>query len=156
LQARCNSGSPLARHSYAGNLACAATLFLKQLPIVLSAATCLGRSDHTAIDEERQMGRLDWLVLKICLGMFAVANFIACIITTDIKVLVPLNVLVALLCFCIFLFMESKVSGLSRDFGISKRAARKLIGNYFAYYKNVERITIDEYLERTSRPAEDN
>jgi hypothetical protein len=102
------------------------------------------------------MGKLDWLILKICLGMFAVANFIICIITTDPKVLIPLNLVVALLCLGIVLFMESKVSGLSKDFGIPKRTARKLIGDYFAYYKNVERITIDEYLERASQPADES
>jgi hypothetical protein len=97
------------------------------------------------------MGKLDGLVLKISLGIFAVVNFVACIITTDPKVLVPLNVLAAAICGGMFLFMEGKVAGLARDLGISKKAARRLIGEYFDYYKNVERVSIDDYLDRSSR-----
>lgn len=95
------------------------------------------------------MGKIDGLILKISLGVFAATNFVTCIITTDFKVLVPVNFVVAVVCFGIFLFMESKISGLSSDLGISKRDARKLVGDYFDYYKNVERISIDEYLDRS-------
>jgi hypothetical protein len=95
------------------------------------------------------MGKIDGLILKVSLGLFATANFVACIITTEPQVLVPLNVAVAVLCLCIFLFLESRVSGLARELAMSKKEARKLIGDYFDYYKNVERISIDEYLERS-------
>lgn len=97
------------------------------------------------------MGKLGWLMLKICLGIVVAANFVFLIVTTDLRVLIVLNVAVALVCFGIFAFMESKVSGLAKDLGISKGAARKLIGDYFAYYKNVERIPIDDYLEKAAR-----
>ena len=101
------------------------------------------------------MGKIEGLVLKIFLGFFAATNFVACIITTDLKVLIPLNVLLAAVCFGLFLFMESVVSGLSRDFAISKKDARKLVGEYFRYYKNIERIPIDEYLERSLHVGND-
>ena len=94
------------------------------------------------------MSKLAGLLVKICLGMFAAVNFAACIVTTEARVLIPLNCVVALLCLGIVLFMESKVAGLARDLGLTRSVARKLIGDYFAYYKNVERISIDEYLER--------
>jgi hypothetical protein len=93
------------------------------------------------------MGKIDCLIMKISLGIFAAANFVFCIITTDVKVLIPLNLLVAVICFCIFLFFKSKVSELSTDLGITKKEASKLVGEYFDYYKNVERIPIDEYLK---------
>lgn len=92
---------------------------------------------------------MDLLILKICLGIFAATNFVACIITTDFKVLATLNILVAVLCLCIFLFMESKFSGLAIDLGISKKDARKLVREYFNYYKNVERISIYEYFDKS-------
>jgi hypothetical protein len=101
------------------------------------------------------MGKIDGLILKISLGIFAATNLAACIVTTDPKVLIPLNVVVALICFGMFLFVESRVSGLSRELGISKKQARKLVGDYFDYYKNVERITIDEYLERSAGREDD-
>jgi hypothetical protein len=94
------------------------------------------------------MGKMDWLIMKIFLGIFAATNFVACIITTDAKVLVPLNILVAAICLCIFLFLESKFSGIAMDLGISKKDARKLVREYFDYYKNVERISIYEYFEK--------
>ena len=57
--------------------------------------------------------------------------------------------LVAVVCLCIFLYMESKFSGLAIDLGISKKSARKLVREYFDYYKNVERISIYEYFDRS-------
>lgn len=93
------------------------------------------------------MGGIGGLILKISLGVFAATNIVTCIITTDIRVLAVLNILVAAICLGTYLFMESKFSGLAMDLGISKNEARKLVGDYFVYYKNVERITIDEYLE---------
>ena len=95
------------------------------------------------------MEKMNCLILKICLGIFAVTNFVACIVTTDFKVLVPLNMLAAVICLGIFFFMESKFSGLAMDLGISKKDARKLVGEYFNYYKNVERISIYEYFDRS-------
>jgi hypothetical protein len=83
------------------------------------------------------------------LGVLAATNFVVCIITTDLRVLIPLNLLVAVIFISIFRVIASNISGLSRDLGISRRAAGKLVGDYFAYYKNVERISIDEYLKRT-------
>lgn len=95
------------------------------------------------------MDKINYLILKIILGIFAATNFVACIITTDFKVLFILNCLVAVACFSIFFFIDSNISGLSRDLGISKKDASKLVGKYFVYYKNVEKITIDEYLKRS-------
>lgn len=94
------------------------------------------------------MGNFNALVLKIALGTFAATNFVACIITTDLKVLIPLNLFVAIICFGIYFFIASNISGLARDLGISKKVASKLVGEYFFYYKNVERISIDEYLKK--------
>jgi hypothetical protein len=102
------------------------------------------------------MGKLEALILKISLGIFAAVNFTACIITTDPKVLIPLNIAVAILCLGIVLFMESKVAGLSKDLGIPKSQARKLIGDYFNYYKNVDRVSIDEYLARLEKKGDDS
>jgi DNA polymerase I-like protein with 3'-5' exonuclease and polymerase domains len=45
--------------------------------------------------------------------------------------------------------MESKFSGLAIDLGISKKSARRLVREYFDYYKNVERISIYEYVDRS-------
>jgi DNA polymerase I-like protein with 3'-5' exonuclease and polymerase domains len=45
--------------------------------------------------------------------------------------------------------MESKFSGLAIDLGISKKMARRLVREYFYYYKNVERISIYEYFDRS-------
>lgn len=95
------------------------------------------------------MRTIDGLLLKISLGLFAAINLFTCIITTDFQVLVPLNIFVAVVCICIFLFIQTKFSALATELGISKDAARKLVGDYFIYYKNVERITIDEYLEKS-------
>jgi len=95
------------------------------------------------------MRTIDGLLLKIGLGLFAAINLFTCIITTDVRVLVSLNIFVAVICFCIFFFIQAKFSALATDLGISKAAARKLVGDYFIYYKNVERITIDEYLEKS-------
>ena len=92
---------------------------------------------------------MDSVVWKICLGIFAATNFVACIITTDFKVLFLLNMVVAIVCLCIFLYMESKFSGLAIDLGISKKNARKLVREYFDYYKSVERISIYEYFDRS-------
>jgi hypothetical protein len=115
-----------------------------------------GSEDSRCIpEEEAPMGKIDCLILKICLGIIAATNFVACIITTDIKVLIPLNIVVVVICFSIFLFMESKYSGLAADLGISKKEARKLISDYFNYYKNVERISIYEYFDRTSTDRDD-
>jgi len=96
------------------------------------------------------MGRIESLILKIALGVFAATNFVVCIITTDLRVLIPLNILVAVIFIAVYCFIASNISGLSRDLGISRREAGKLVGDYFAYYKNVERISIDEYLKRMS------
>jgi hypothetical protein len=96
------------------------------------------------------MGKIEGLILKIALGVFAATNFIICIITTDLRVLIPLNILVAVIFIAVYCFIASNISGLSRDLGISRREAGKLVGDYFAYYKNVERISIDEYLKRMS------
>lgn len=95
------------------------------------------------------MRTIDGLLLKIGLGLFAAINLFTCIITTNFQVLVPLNIFVAIICFGIFLFIQAKFSALATELGISKDAARKLVGDYFIYYKNVERITIDEYLEKS-------
>ena len=92
---------------------------------------------------------MDYLIWKICFGIFAATNFVACIITTDFKVLFLLNMVVTGFCLCIFLYMESKFSGLAIDLGISKKSARKLVREYFDYYKNVERISIYEYFDRS-------
>jgi hypothetical protein len=92
---------------------------------------------------------MDLLILKIFLGIFAATNLVTCIITTDFKILVTINILAAVLCLCIFLFMESKFSGLAIDLGISKKEARKLVREYFNYYKNVERISIYEYFDKS-------
>ena len=89
------------------------------------------------------------LLLKICLGIFAATNFLACIVTTDLVALACVNLVVAAVCLGIFLFMESKFSGIAQDLGISKAAARKLTREYFNYYKNVERISIYEYYDRS-------
>jgi hypothetical protein len=99
--------------------------------------------------QEGRMEKMDRLILKICVGMFAATNFVACIISTELKVLIPLNILVAVVCLCIFLFMESKFSGLAMDLGISKKDARKLVREYFNYYKNVERVSVYEYFDRS-------
>ena len=92
---------------------------------------------------------MDSLIWKICFGIFAATNFVACIITTDFKVLFLLNMVVTVFCLCIFLYIESKFSGLAIDLGISKKSARKLVREYFDYYKNVERISIYEYFDRS-------
>ena len=97
------------------------------------------------------MGKIEGLILKIALGVFAAANFVVCIITIDLRVLIPLNILVAVIFIAVYCFIASNISGLSRDLGISRREASKLVGDYFAYYKNVERISIDEYLKKTSQ-----
>ncbi len=97
------------------------------------------------------MGKIEGLILKIALGVFAATNFVACIITIDLRVLIPLNILVAVIFIVVYCFIASNISGLSRDLGISRREAGKLVGDYFSYYKNVERISIDEYLKRTSQ-----
>ena len=97
------------------------------------------------------MGKIEGLVLKIALGVFAATNFVVCIITTNLRVLIPLNILVAIIFIAVFRFIASNISGLSRELGISRQAAGKLVGDYFAYYKNVERTSIDEYLKRTSQ-----
>jgi hypothetical protein len=96
------------------------------------------------------MGKINRLILKIVLGIFVATNFVACIVTTDLRILGPLNLLLAVVCFGVFRLIDRNVSGLSRDLGISREAARVLIGDYFAYYKNVEKISIDEYLKRSS------
>ena len=97
------------------------------------------------------MGKIEGLILKIALGVFVATNFVVCIITTDLRVLIPLNILVAVIFIAVYCFIASNISGLSRDLGISRREAGKLVGDYFSYYKNVERISIDEYLKRTSQ-----
>jgi hypothetical protein len=94
------------------------------------------------------MGNLNGLIVKIVLGMLVATNFIACIITTDLKVLLILNLFVAVVCLGIVLFIGVNISRLARDLGISKGDAGKLVGEYFTYYKNVERIPIDEYLKK--------
>lgn len=94
------------------------------------------------------MGNLNALVLKIVLGILAATNFVACIVTTELKVLLILNGCVAAVCFGIFLFVGTHVSRLAKDLGLSKGDAAKLVGEYFVYYKNVERIPIDEYLKK--------
>ena len=96
------------------------------------------------------MGKINGLIIKISLGIYAATNFVTCIITTDMRVLIPLNILVTVGCLCIFLIIESKFSSLAIDLNITKDAARKLVGDYFIYYKNVGKITIDEYLELSS------
>jgi len=102
------------------------------------------------------MARIDRLIIKLCLGMWVVANLVVAIATTDFRVLVPVNILVGLLCLGIFLFMQVKCSGLAADLGISKQDARKLITDYFDYYKNVERISIYEYFDRLRMRAADD
>ena len=97
------------------------------------------------------MGKIESLILKIALGVFAATNFAVCIITTNLRVLIPMNILVAIIFIAVFRLIASNISGLSRDLGISRQEAGKLVGDYFAYYKNVERISIDEYLKRTSQ-----
>lgn len=94
------------------------------------------------------MGNLNSLVVKIILGILAATNFVACIVTTDLKVLLALNAFVVAGCFGCFLFVGTHISRLAKDLGISKGEAVKLVGKYFVYYKNVERIPIDEYLKR--------
>ena len=96
------------------------------------------------------MGKIYGLVLKIFLGFFAAANFVAGIVTTDLRTIVILNVLVAIVCLCIYLFIESRFSGLATDLGISRAEARQLICNYFNHYKNVEKISVYEYHEKLS------
>ena len=44
------------------------------------------------------MGKVGSLILKITLGLLAAANFTVCIITTDPRVLVVVNVIVLALC----------------------------------------------------------
>lgn len=93
------------------------------------------------------MGKIECLVLKIILGVFAAANLFACIITTDFMVLAVINGLVAVGCLGIFLYVQRNISALSKDLGISRKEANKLVEDYFAYYKNVGKISIDEYLK---------
>lgn len=93
------------------------------------------------------MGKVGSLVLKISLGIFAATNFLVLMITTDVKVLVIANIAVAIICISIFALIEARIATLSTDFGISKNAARELAGAYFVYYKNVEKISIDEFRE---------
>ena len=97
------------------------------------------------------MGKIDGLILKIALGAFAATNCVACIFTTAAEVLVPLNLLVALACIALFLFVRSIVAGIARDLGISRGEAGRVVGSYFSYYRNVERVSLDEYLRRTAR-----
>lgn len=99
------------------------------------------------------MRSIDGLLLKIAVGAFATVNLFTCIITTKVQVLVPLNILVAVGCIGIYLYIESKYSSLATELGISKNAARMLVSDYFNYYKNVERISIDEYLEKSLNPG---
>jgi hypothetical protein len=73
------------------------------------------------------------------------ANCVACIITTEFVVLAALNILMALIFLCAFLFLESRFSGLATDLGISKQDARQLVCDYFSYYRNVEKISVYEY-----------
>ena len=100
------------------------------------------------------MGTIHRLILKVVLGAFAAANLLTCIVTTDATVLIVLNVVVAALCAGIVLLVRSHVSGLSRELGISRGDAGRLTGDYFAYCRNVERISIDEYLARSARGLE--
>ena len=65
------------------------------------------------------MGKIEGLVLKIALGVFAATNFVVCIITTNLRVLIPLNILVAIIFIAVFRFIASNISGLSRELGIS-------------------------------------
>jgi hypothetical protein len=102
---------------------------------------------RSGLEGDDIMGKIECLVLKIILGIFAAANLFTCIFTTDFVVLVTLNVLLAAGCLGVFLFVQRNISGLSKDLGISRKEANKLVGDYFAYYKNVEKISIDEYLK---------
>lgn len=97
------------------------------------------------------MGKVGSLILKIFLGVLLATNFVVCIITTEPLVLVVVNAIVVVLCLGIFGFMASIVARLSREEGISRAAASNLIGAYFAHYKNVEKISLDEYLALTRR-----
>lgn len=99
------------------------------------------------------MRSIDSLLLKIGVGVFVTVNLFTCIITTKVQILVPLNVLVAVVCIGVYCYIESKYSALATELGISKNAARMLVSDYFNYYKNVERITIDEYLEKSLGPG---
>lgn len=94
------------------------------------------------------MGKFDGLILKISLGIFAAVNFVVCIVTTDFRVLVPLNLLLAALCLGLFFFIASRCSALAAELGISRQAAKQLVRDYFVYYKNVEKVSLDEYLAR--------
>jgi hypothetical protein len=98
------------------------------------------------------VGKINCLVLKISLGIFAVINFISLIITTDLWVIVGSNLFAAFICLCIFLLIEAKLKKLSVDLKMTKDRTRTLVGDYFVYYKNIESISIDEYLEMLSCP----
>jgi DNA polymerase I-like protein with 3'-5' exonuclease and polymerase domains len=45
---------------------------------------------------------------------------------------------------------------LAEDLGISKKEARKLVREYFNYYKNVERISVYEYYDRSLTKENDS
>lgn len=97
------------------------------------------------------MGKVGSLILKITLGLLAAVNFTVCIITTEPRVLVVVNVIVLALCLGMFGYMASYIGRLARELGLSRAAASALIGAYFHHYKNVARISLDDYLALTRR-----
>lgn len=88
------------------------------------------------------------MILTVGLGLLAAANCVLLIFTTDPRLLVALNFLMAapIVGFC--LFIKIKTAGLARELGLTKAQAGRLVRDYFNYYRNVERISIYEYHER--------
>ena len=97
------------------------------------------------------MGKLGSLILKIFLGVVVATNLAVCIVTTDVLVLAVVNLVVMLLGLGLLGFMATNISRLAKELGISPAAAGELIGAYFVHYKNVEKISLDEYLALTRR-----
>ena len=100
------------------------------------------------------MGKLGFLILKIFLGVLAAANLAVCIVTTDLMVLAVVNLGIILLGLGLLGFMATNISRLATELGISPAAASELIGAYFVHYKNVGKISLDEYLALRRRAGQ--
>ena len=90
------------------------------------------------------------IILTVSLGFLAAANCVLLIFTTDLRLLVALNLLLAAPIAGLYLFIMIKTTGLARELGLTKAQAGRLVRDYFNYYRNVERISIYEYHERVT------
>ena len=93
------------------------------------------------------------MILTVGFGFLAAANCLLLIFTTDLRLLVALNLLMVVPVAGLYLFITIKTIGLARELGLTKAQAGRLVRDYFNYYRNVERISIYEYHERVTTSA---